>query len=60
MTKNEALAAIANTDYEPETYEEAAELFEAIYGRKPDARDGDAGTLFSRCCAAAPVHPGAD
>lgn len=36
----------------PETYEEAAELFEAIFGRAPDADDGDQGELWSHVCAA--------
>ena len=36
----------------PETYEDAAEIFRAIFGREPDASDGDAGDLWSHCCAA--------
>lgn len=36
----------------PETYEDAAELFAAIFGRRPDADDGDMGELWSHVCAA--------
>lgn len=31
---------------------EAAETFAAIFGRAPDEDDGDAGCLWSHCCAA--------
>lgn len=36
----------------PETYEDVAEIFAAIYGRQPDADDGDVGEVWSTCCAA--------
>jgi hypothetical protein len=36
----------------PDTYEDAAELFRALYGRAPEADDGDQGQLWSLCCAA--------
>ena len=39
-------------DEGPETYEEAAELFGALYDRAPDAEDGDMGNVWSLCCAA--------
>lgn len=38
----------------PESYEEAAELFAAIFGRAPDDADGDALSLWSHVCAAVP------
>lgn len=37
---------------EPETYEEAAALFRAEFGRDPDDDDGDRGQLWSHVCAA--------
>ncbi len=36
----------------PESYEEAAEIFAALYDRAPDADDGDQGEVWSLCCAA--------
>lgn len=36
----------------PETYAEAAELFAAIYARRPDKQDGDRFQVWSLCCAA--------
>jgi hypothetical protein len=39
-------------DEGPETYEEAAEVFAALYGRDPDDDDGDTGDVWSLCCAA--------
>lgn len=52
MTKQDALELLADDDYEPDSYEEAAELFAAVFERKPDADDGDQGMLFSHCVAA--------
>jgi hypothetical protein len=54
MTKSEAMAYIEScgeTDG-PESYDEVADIFEAMYGRRPDADDGDAGQIWSLCCAA--------
>lgn len=39
-------------DEGPESYEEAAEIFAAIYERAPDEADGDQGEVWSLCCAA--------
>jgi hypothetical protein len=36
----------------PESYDDAAEVFAALYGRAPDADDGDQGDVWSLCCAA--------
>jgi hypothetical protein len=47
----EALALLADDGYEPESYEEAAEVFAALYGRTPDSADGDQGMVWSHCCA---------
>lgn len=54
MTESEAREYVASCgeDGGPETYEEAAELFAAIFGRQPDADDGDQGDLWSHVCAA--------
>lgn len=54
MTKQEAERQVRAYDENdgPETYEEAAELFLAIYGREPDADDGDRYMIFSHVCAA--------
>ena len=54
MTKQEAIEQVQSygEDEGPESYSDAAELFEAIIGRKPDAADGDAAQLFSHVCAA--------
>lgn len=54
MTKKDAEDYIRNCDENdgPESYEEAAEIFEAIFGRKPDPDDGDQGDLFSHAVAA--------
>ena len=55
MTKREAIAYVRSCaeDEGPETYEEAAEIFAALYGRRPDADDGDRFMVWSLCCAAA-------
>jgi len=39
-------------DEGPESYEDAAKIFAAIFGRDPDPEDGDAGDLWSHACAA--------
>lgn len=39
-------------DEGPESYEEAAEVFAALYGREPEPEDGDQGQVWSLCCAA--------
>lgn len=39
-------------DEGPDSYEEACELFAAIFWRRPSAADGDLGELWSHCCAA--------
>jgi TolA-binding protein len=51
VTRQEALDLLADEDYEPETYEEAAEIFAALYERHPDDEDGDLGQIWSLCCA---------
>ena len=54
MTKQEAIEKVQSYGESdgPKSYHEAAELFEAIFDRQPDADDGDAGELFSHVCAA--------
>lgn len=54
MTEQEAIAYIRSCGEQdgPESYEEAAEVFHAMFGRQPDRDDGDAAALFSACCAA--------
>lgn len=60
MTRGDALELIRDEDYEPESYEEAAEIFAALYERRPDADDGDGdqAMVWSLCCAyvVAPVE----
>lgn len=53
MTRREARAYVRSCDEQegPETYEEAAEVFAALYGRRPDADDGDTHAVWSMCCA---------
>ena len=51
MTHQEAIEMMADENYAPEDYDEAAELFAALYGRQPDASDGDQLMLWSHCCA---------
>lgn len=36
----------------PESYAEACDIFAALYGRRPDAEDGDLTQVWSLCCAA--------
>ena len=54
MTKREAEEYVRSCgeDEGPETYAEAAEIFEALYGRAPDANDGSQFEVWSLCCAA--------
>ena len=51
MTRAEALDFVRNCseDEGPDSPEEAAEIFAAIYGRQPDDEDGE---VWSHCCAA--------
>lgn len=60
MTKSEATDYIAacGEDDGPESYEDAADIFAAIFGRRPHADDGDAHDLWSHACAAAEVARG--
>lgn len=51
MNKKAALELLADEDYEPASYAEAAEIFSALYERAPDAVDGDRGQIWSLCCA---------
>lgn len=54
MTKQEAIdqvRAYGETDG-PEDYADAADLFAAIFERRPDDSDGDSAELFSHVCAA--------
>jgi hypothetical protein len=54
MTEREAIAYVRScgeTDG-PATYEQAAEVLAALYGRDPDDEDGDQGQVWSLCCAA--------
>ena len=48
----EAYVRTCGEDEGPESYEEAAELFAALYGRAPDEDDGDQAGIWSLCCAA--------
>ena len=49
-----AVAYVLSCDEDdgPSDYEEAATLFAAIFGRRPDADDGSQGDLWSHICAA--------
>jgi hypothetical protein len=57
MTKQEALETVAEAKRSdddtagPESYAEAAEIFTALFGRQPDAEDGDQCSLWSHCCS---------
>lgn len=53
MTREEAEAFVrqCGEDEGPESYEDALELFRAIIGRPATAQDGDAGEIWSHCCA---------
>ncbi len=54
MTRREAvtrlLEAAEDEEFDPD---EAADLFAALYGRRPDHDDGDTGEIISLCYA----HP---
>ena len=52
MTKREAVAYVKRCDENdgPESEAEAAKIFEALYGRKPDAQDRRDG-IWNHCCA---------
>ena len=54
MTETEARQYVqqCGEDEGPESYTEAAEIFAALYGRAPDADDGDQTQVWSLCCAA--------
>jgi hypothetical protein len=54
MTKSEAHAYVRSCGESdgPESYDDAAEIFAALYDRAPDENDGDAGDVWSLCCAA--------
>lgn len=53
MTRTEAIARLAGAaEDDADLQDEASELFTALYGREPDAEDGDAGELISLCYAA--------
>ena len=43
----------ANEDH-PWTYDQVADLFEAIFERRPEEDDGDLGEILSHCYAAMP------
>lgn len=52
MTRDEAIERLASArEDDADLVDEAEELFAAIYGRTPDADDGDAGQLISLCYA---------
>lgn len=54
MTRREAKQYVRSCgeDEGPTSYDEAAEVFRALYGRDPDTEDGDMGEVWSLCCAA--------
>lgn len=54
MTATEARKRIADEAYEPEAYEEAVEIYEAIFECEPPP-EWDQGTLWSHVCAAVPM-----
>lgn len=52
MTYDEAVERLQSaSEDDADLVDEAEELFLAIYGRAPDADDGDAGNLISLCYA---------
>jgi hypothetical protein len=54
MTMTEAKRYVRSCaeDEGPQSYEDVAEVFSALYGRAPDAEDGDQGEVWSLCCVA--------
>lgn len=54
MTRAEAEEYVreCGEDDGPESYAEACDIFAALYGRRPDASDGDLTQVWSLCCAA--------
>jgi len=52
MTERDAIEYVQSCgeDEGPETQEEAAEIFAALYGRAPDSDEG--ADVWSMCCAA--------
>jgi hypothetical protein len=48
----EAYVRACGEDEGPDTYDEAADIFVALYERAPDDDDGDQGDVWSMCCAA--------
>lgn len=59
MTRVEAEQYVrsCSEDEGPETYAEAAEIFAAIFGRRPVDGDGGQGEMWSHCCAAVAEQP---
>lgn len=57
MTEQEAIEYVHSCGEGdgPESYEHAAEIFAALYDRRPDDEDGDQGDVWSLCCAAVEV-----
>lgn len=57
MTLEEAIAYVRDCgeDDGPLSYEEAVELFEAVFERTPEDDEGDAGRLWSHVCAAVEI-----
>lgn len=53
MTKQEAIRYVRSCGESdgPESYAKAAEIFKALYGRRPDADDGGQFGVWSLCCA---------
>ena len=57
MTKQDAIEYVQScgADDGPDSYEEAVELFTALYGCATDAQLGDSqGEIWSPCCAWVP------
>ncbi len=53
-TKDEAIEYVRGCGEHdgPDSYDDAARIFAALYGRAPSAEDGDQGSVWSLCCAA--------
>jgi hypothetical protein len=56
MTKQEAIARLREAAEDEDMSDEAEELFEAMFERKPDPDDGDLGELISHAYAALHAH----